>query len=215
MTDTFTIVGVVGDVKERRLNDPAEPIIYISYLQNPSRYLHLLVRTATPGPHVATMIQREIRRVDSAVGAYDIRMMEDVLEQAVAEPRLNSLLLWVFATVALVLSAIGVYGVTSYAVAQRTREFAIRMAVGARARNVFAVVTREGLAIAVTGISIGLAGALLLRQTLSSLLYGVAPTDGATLIASAGAVLVMVATAIWRPAWRATRVDLMTVLRND
>jgi putative ABC transport system permease protein len=101
--------------------------------------------------------------------------MEAVVGQAVAEPRFNSLLLWVFATIALLLSAIGVYGVMSYAVAQRTREFAIRMAIGAESRSIFQMVTRDGLAVAIAGISIGLGGALLLGRTLASLLYGVVP----------------------------------------
>ena len=101
-------------------------------------------------------------------------------------PRLNSVLLWIFATLAIVLSAVGVYGVTSYAVTQRTREFAIRIAMGAPAGSVFRMVTREGLTVALAGISIGLAGALLVARTLASLLYGVLPSDSATLIGSSG-----------------------------
>jgi putative ABC transport system permease protein len=141
--------------------------------------------------------------------------MEAVVGQAVAEPRFNSLLLWVFATIALLLSAIGVYGVMSYAVAQRTREFAIRMAIGAESRSIFQMVTRDGLAVAIAGISIGLGGALLLGRTLASLLYGVVPTDGLSLIGAAGVVLVVALLACWSPAWRATRVDPMTVLRTE
>jgi ABC-type antimicrobial peptide transport system permease subunit len=141
--------------------------------------------------------------------------MEAVLGQAVAAPKLNSLLLWVFATVALLLSAVGVYGVTSYAVAQRTREFAIRMAIGAQSMSLFRMVTLEGLAVAIAGISIGLGGALLLGRTLASLLYGVAPTDGSTLIGATGVVLVVALSACWRPAWRATKVDPMIVLRTE
>ena len=215
MTDTFTIVGVVRNIKESRLKDQVEPVVYLSYLQNPSRYVHLLVRTESTPTNVTNVVQREIRAVDPDLGVYDIRTMEEVLGQAMAEPKLNSLLLWVFATVALLLSAVGVYGVTSYAVAQRTREFALRMAIGAGSLSVFRMVTREGLAVAIAGISIGLGGALLLGRTLASLLYGVVPTDGPTLIGATGVVLVVVLLACWRPAWRATKVDPIIVLRAE
>lgn len=215
MTDTFTIVGVVGNIKESRLNDQVEPIVYLSYLQNPSRYMHLLVRTKLAPTGVTKIVQQEIRSVDPDLGVYDVRTMEDVLGRAVAEPRLNAFLLWVFATVALLLSGVGVYGVTSYAVAQRTREFAIRMAIGAEPRSVFQMVTREGLVIAIAGISIGLGGALLLGRTLASLLYGVVPTDGSTLIGAAAVILVVTLLACWRPALRAAKVDPMAVLRAD
>jgi putative ABC transport system permease protein len=144
-----------------------------------------------------------------------MQTMEEVLEEAVAEPKLSSLLLWVFAGVALLLSAVGVYGVMSYSVAQRTREFAIRMAIGAGWRAVFAMVTREALAVAAAGIAIGIGGALLLGRTLGSLLYGVVPGDRATLGAAAVIVLSVALAACWRPAWRATKVDPMTVLRTE
>jgi len=215
MTDTFTIVGVVGDIKESRLNNQVEPVVYLSYLQNPSRYMHLLVRTESTPTNVSNVVQREIRAVDPDLGAYDVRTMEAVLGQAVAAPKLNSLLLWVFATVALLLSAVGVYGVTSYAVAQRMQEFAIRMAMGAQSKSVFRMVTRDGLAVAIAGISVGLGGALLLGRTLASLLYGVVPTNGATLMGSAAVVLVVTLLACWHPAWRATKVDPMSVLRAE
>ena len=215
MTDRFTVVGIVGNIKENRLSDEVEPVVYLAYLQNATRYAHLLVRTESTPTNVTNMVQREIRAVDPDLGVYDARTMETVLGQAVAAPRLNSFLLWVFATSALGLSAVGVYGVTSYAVAQRTREFAIRIAMGATSRSVFRLVTREGLSVAIVGISIGLIGALILARGLTSLLYGVIPTDGATLIVCASLVLFVTLLACWRPAWRATVVDPMTVLRAE
>jgi putative ABC transport system permease protein len=214
-SDTFTVVGIVGDIKEWRLSGQIESVVYVSHLQNPSRYAHLLIRTESAPASVAGMVQRAIREVDADLGVYGVQTMEAVLDQAVAEPRLNSLLLWVFATIALLLSAVGVYGVMSYSVAQRTREFAIRMAIGAESRSVFGLVTREALVVAVIGIAIGLGGALLLGRTLASLLYGVVPSDGSTLAAAAAVVLIVALLACWRPAWRATRVDPMTVLRTE
>ena len=113
------------------------------------------------------------------------------------------------------LCAVGVYGVTSYVVARRTREFAIRLAIGAPPSTIFQTVTRDGATVALVGIAIGAAGALLLGRLLASLVFGVAATDRATLIISAGVVFAVVMVACWRPAWRATRVDPMTVLRAE
>jgi putative ABC transport system permease protein len=177
--------------------------------------VQLLVRTESAPASAAAVVQRAIRDVDADLGAYGVQTMETIVDQAVAEPKLNSLLLWVFAAIALLLSAVGVYGVMSYTVAQRTREFAIRMAIGAEARTVFGMVTREALAVALIGVAIGVGGALLLGRTLASLLYGVVPSDGSTLAGAAAVVLIVAMLACWRPAWRATRVDPMTVLRTE
>jgi predicted permease len=215
MTDTFTVVGVVGNVIESRLNDQAEPVVYLSYLQNATRYAHVLVRTRSTPTSITSIVQREIRAVVPDLGVYNAQSMETILDQAVAAPRLNSVLLWAFATIALVLSAIGIYGVTSYAVSQRTREFAIRIALGAPPQSLFRLVTRDGLSVAIVGITIGLTGALLLARTLTSLLYGVVPTDAPTLVLGASMVLVVALLACWRPAWSATRVDPMITLRTE
>jgi ABC-type antimicrobial peptide transport system permease subunit len=215
MTDTFTIVGVVGNIKESRLNDQAEPVVYLSYLQNATRYAHVLVRTRSSPTNITRLVQREIRAVDPDLGVYDAQSMETVLDQAVAAPRLNSVLLWAFAIMALVLSAVGIHGVTSNAVSQRTREFAIRIALGAPPRSLFRLVTQDGLSVTLVGITMGLAGAILLARTLTSLLYGVVPTDAPTLIVATSVVLVAALLACWRPAWTATRVDPMIALRTE
>jgi len=215
VSDTFTIVGVVRDVKESRLNDQAEPVMYWSYLQNATRYAHLLVKTRSTPTNVTSLVQQEIHTVDPDLGVYDARSMESVLDQAVAAPRLNSVLLWVFAAMALALSAVGIYGVTAYAVTRRTRELAIRIAIGAPAASVFRLVTGHGVTVALVGIVAGLIAALGLTRSLASLLYGIAPTDGATLAISAAVVLVVVLLASARPAWRATRVDPMIALRAE
>ena len=124
-------------------------------------------------------------------------------------------MLWVFALAAVLLSAIGVLGVTSYAVAQRTREFAIRLALGAPARSVFGMVTRECLATAMAGIAIGVAGALTIGRLLTRFLHGVVATDISTLLLSTSTILIIVFAACQLPAWRATRVEPMTALRCD
>jgi predicted permease len=214
-TDTFRVVGVIGNVKESRLNDQAEPVAYLSYLQNATRYAHVLVRTRSAPTSITSIVQREIRAVDPDLGVYDAQSMAAILDQAVAAPRLNSVLLWAFATMALVLSAIGIYGVTSYVVSQRRREFAIRLALGAPPRSLFRLVTRDGLSVVIVGITMGLAGALLLARMLSGLLYGVMPTDAPTLVVGASMVLVVALLACWRPAWSATAVDPMITLRAE
>jgi putative ABC transport system permease protein len=215
MADVFTIVGVVGNVRENRLRDQVEPVVYLSYLQNSSRFMHVMVRTASTPGGVLNLVQREIRAVDPDLGVYDARTMDAVVDQILAEPKFNSLLLWIFAAAALVLSAVGVYGVTSSAVALRSREFAIRMALGAGRRSIFQLVTHDGLFVALIGIGTGLTGALFLARTLSGLLNGVVATDGMTLAGGALVVLTVALAASWRPACRATRVDPMSLLRAD
>jgi putative ABC transport system permease protein len=215
LSDTFTIVGVVGDMKESRLNDQAGPVMYWSYRQNAVRYAHLLVRTRSTPTNVTSLVQQAIHTVDPDFGVYDVQWMETVLDQAVAAPRLNSVLLWVFAAMALVLSAVGIYGVTAYAVTRRTRELAIRIAIGAPAVTVFRLMTRDGVTVALVGVVAGLIAALGLARALSSMLYGVASTDAATLAISAAVVLIVVLLASARPAWRATHVDPMIALRAE
>ena len=213
--DAYTIVGVIGDVKESRLGDQVRPVVYLSYSQNPSRYAHLLVRTDGTPLNILETVQRQLRAVDPDLGVYDVQSMETVLDQAVASPRLSSIVLWVFAVSALMLCAVGVYGVTSSVVARRTREFAIRLAIGAPPSTIFQIVTRDGARVALVGIAIGVCGALLLGRLLASLVFGLAVTDRATLIVSAAVVFAVAMVACWRPAWRATRVDPMTVLRAE
>ena len=214
-SDTYKIVGVAQDVEESSLGDRVHPVVYLSYLQNPSRLGHVLVRIEGPPVNVLEAVQRELRRVDPDIGLYDVQSMESVLDQAVASPRLNSILLWVFAVTALMLCAVGVYGVTSYVVARKTREFAIRLAIGASRAEIFRAVTLEGAAIALAGIAVGVGGALLLARTLASLVFGVAATDHVTLSLSAAVVFAVAMLACWRPAWHATRVDPITVLRAE
>jgi len=215
MTDTFTVVGVVGDIKESRLNEHVEPVVYLASLQNGTRYAHLLVRTEATPANVTALVQREISAVDPTLGVYGVQTMEAALDEAIAAPRLSSFLLWMFAGLALAMSAVGVYGVMSYAVAQRTREFAIRLAMGAESSTLFAMISREGLMVALASIAVGLVGVLIAARALNALLYGVAPTDTATIAGSVATILAVALVACWRPAWSAARVDPMRVLRSE
>ena len=221
VSDTFEIVGVIADHREGGIDQgsallaPPAPTVYLSYLQNPSRYMHLLVRTLASPANVIGLVQRELRDIDPDLGLYDERTMDDVLSREMATPRLTSVMLGVFASLAVLLSAIGVFGVTSYSVAQRTREFAIRIALGTPTRTVFAIVTQECVRVTLIGIAVGLAGTVLIGRALMRFLYGVLPSDSPSLTLGTITVFVMAIVACWRPAWRATRVDPMTILRAD
>ena len=213
--DWFTVVGVVRDFREHQIEEPAVPVIYLSQRQNPSRLMNLMVSTQGPATSVANAVQREIRAVDGDLGVYDLKTMDTILSDVVALPRFNALLIWLFAALALSLSAIGVHGVTSHLVALRTREFAIRIAVGAQPRKIFRTVALETAWVGAAGILVGLAGSLLLARTMASVLYEVAATDAMVLAGAAGAVLAVALSACCRPARTAMRVDPMRVLRAE
>ena len=136
----YRVVGVVGDTREGLFRDTSEPAVYLTHRQNPSRFMHLLVRTSLRPEAVAEVVQSQIGGNDPDLGVYDLRSMDTILGDAIAQPRLNSLLLWAFAGVALVLSAVGVYEVSAQRVSQRRREFAIRLALGPSPASVFGMV---------------------------------------------------------------------------
>ena len=214
-TDWFTVVGVVRDFREHQIEEPVVPVIYLSQRQNPSRLMSLIVSTQGPATGVANAVQGEIRAVDGDLGVYDLKTMDAILSDVVALPRLNALLVWLFAALALSLSAIGVHGVTSYLVARRTREFAIRIAVGAKPAAVFRSVALETARVGAAGVLAGLAGSLLLARAMASVLHEVAATDAMVLAGASGAVLAVALAACWRPARAAMRVDPMRVLRAE
>ena len=213
--DWITVVGVVHDFREHQMEEPVVPVIYLSQRQSPSRLMNVIVSTQGPPTGVANVVQREIRAVDGDLGVYDLRTMDAILSDVVALPRLNALLIWVFASLALALSAIGIHGVTSYLVTRRTREFAIRIAVGARPADLLRTVTFETACIGAAGIVAGLAGAVLLARTVASVLYGVSATDAAILTAASGVVFAVALAACTRPAWTAMRLDPMRILRTE
>jgi len=213
-----TVVGVVQDVEQKDWGAAADNEFYFPYRQNPSlplRYITLVAKTAGDPSAAAAAIEKEVWSLDRDVPVDDVASMQQVVERAVWQPRSSTRLLSGFAALALVLAAIGIYGVISYGVSQRRHEIGIRMALGARPADVLRSVLGEGALLAGAGTAIGLVGALALTRYLRTLLYEVSATDAAVLAVSAGILAAIALTAAFLPARRATRVDPMIALREE
>ncbi len=210
-----TIVGIVKDVREWGLDQPARPIAYYSLLQRAPMGAYLVVRTRQSPASLLASLQAELRAVDRDLPLYDVSPMEAVVDSSVSQRRFTMLLLALFAGVAVVLASLGIYGVISYTVTQRTRELGIRMALGARQMDVLGLMVGQGMRLTLVGVGIGLALALGLGRLLSALLYGVQAHDPLTF---SGVALLLVGVALvaaWLPARRATQVDPALTLRAE
>jgi putative ABC transport system permease protein len=188
---------------------------YLTRTSQPFNYITLVLRTDGPPAMAAAALRAAIAGLDRAAAVSEVQTMEDVVTAATAEPRFNLLLLSTFATVALVLAGIGIYGVMSYSVSRRTHEIGIRMSLGATPADVLRVVVREGMTLAGIGAAAGIAAALLLSRSMEKLLYGVRPTDPVTF---AGVTLVLVFVSLlatFVPARRATAIDPVIALRGE
>jgi predicted permease len=209
------IVGVVTDARQKELRLAPRPTIFLANPQTPRYYAQLVMRSKADPHQLAHAVEAAIHRVNKDQPVSAVSTMQEVLSGSVAEPRFQLGLLLVFAMIAVLLAAIGVYGVVSYSVNQRTQEIGIRVALGARAGNVANLVLREGLLLAGIGVVIGLAGALALTRVLRSLLFEVTPTDPLTLFTVSCLLLIVSAVAIAVPARRAMSVDPMVALRHE
>jgi putative ABC transport system permease protein len=214
------VVGIVADAKTYDLKGPARPTIYIPAMQLPEGIargtgsLAWLVRAnLTPG--LADELRRAIAEVDSTQRVRRLQPMEEIVASTTADSRFDAWLLGTFAAVALALTAIGVYGLLSFSVAQRRQEIGTRMALGASRVDILKLVLRQGIALTLAGLALGLAGAFGLARTLSSLLYGVRPNDPASFAAVSLVLLCVGLLASYLPARRATRVDPMVALRYE
>jgi putative ABC transport system permease protein len=211
-----TIVGLVGHVKHYALNIKGREQAYVPQQQNlHSRTMFLVVRTAGDPAGVTGAIRLQVAGMDAELPLYSVKTMEELLGASIAQPRLNLLLLGLFAALALLLAAVGIYGVLAYAVTQRTREIGIRLALGAEPNAALLLVVRQGATLALTGIALGLAGSLVLTRFISTLLFGVSPTDPLTYAAVSGLLLMVALAASYIPALRATRVDPIVALRYE
>ena len=212
----ITIVGVVGDTRRTGFDAAVRPETYLPHAQAPARGMMLVVRSAAADPSGLTnAVRGAVASLDREVPVFQVRTMDELLSGMMAQRRLNMLLLAIFAGVALLLAAVGIFGVMNYSVSQRTHELGLRMALGAQARNILGMVVRQGMTLVLLGLGLGLAGALALTRLMSSLLYGVSATDPLTF---AGISLLLAAVALlacYVPARRATKVDPIVALRYE
>jgi putative ABC transport system permease protein len=212
---TVEIVGVAGDTKSDRLERPDWPTVYLPYPQAPAYTMVLLARTTGEPAAVAPAITREIRRLDPDQPVADVRSMEQLLDESVAAARFNAVVLSIFAGVAFLLAAVGIYGVTAYGVRERTQEFGIRLALGAEPRRVLAQVLRRTGVLAAIGIAIGLAAAWGLTHLMAALLYTTDPRDLGTFAAIALSLGAVALAAGYLPARRAVQVNPVAALRAE
>jgi ABC-type antimicrobial peptide transport system permease subunit len=177
--------------------------------------MNVVIRTTLPPAALSRTIQRVVREVDAGVPVVRLRDMDSVFEESIRRPRVLAQLLGVFGGLALLLAAIGTYGVLSHMVTERRREIGIRVALGATSADVLTQILKQGLQVTTVGVAIGISGALVVNRLIASLLFGVLPTDGATIAVVVATVTTAAAGISWLPAWRASRLDPNVVLRDS
>jgi predicted permease len=212
-----TVIGVAKDVRQQGIERPAGTEVYVSLDQHgvspPS--MNVVMRTTLPSTALSGVIERVVREVDSSVPVVRLRDMDSVFDESIRRPRLLAQLLGAFAGLALLLAAIGTYGVLSFVVTERRREIGIRLALGATRSHVLTQIMKQGIQVTALGVIIGLAGALSLNRLMVSLLFGVQPTDAMTIALVIAIITTVALVASWLPAWRASRVDPNIVLRDE
>ncbi len=213
--NTFAIAGVVKVVKQYGLDDEGKIAVYFPATQNAYRHMYLVLRTSADPSNLARPVLAEVHALDPTVAVSDVQTMQQLLYHSLARQRFATSMLFAFAAFALLLSTVGVYGVLSYLVSQNRRELGIRIALGANPSNVLALVVRYGMGLAAIGITAGLVGAMLLTRLMTSLLFGIQPTDPLTFGAVLAVLSIAALAATIIPAWRATAVDPMVALRQE
>jgi putative ABC transport system permease protein len=212
---TGFVVGVVGDTKQFNLKDEPTPQLYAAYSQQPVYFATLVVRTNVDPMSLSEPVRQAIWRVDVDQPMWKIRSVELLVERSVADRKFLLALMLVFAALALALTVIGLYGVISYLVTQRTQEIGIRMALGAQVRHIMQLILKHGVILVSLGVVIGLAAAILLTRLMSHMLYGVTATDPATFSAIALLLTFVALVACYLPARRAAHVDPVVALRSE
>jgi putative ABC transport system permease protein len=209
------IVGVVRDSKYLTLGEESTPVVYLSLQQNHETGMALHVRASGDPSSITASVRREVQSLERNLPVANPTLLRESLNNSLYAARMGALLLGVFGSLALVLAAVGLYGVMSFSVSRRTRELGIRMALGARAADVFRMVLRQGMTLVLLGIAVGLVASTLMTRLLQSFLYGISTTDALT-FASVPMMLALVAfLACYIPARRATKVDPLVALRYE
>lgn len=218
----LTVVGIVGDVRHFGLDSDVKPEMYFSHLQRPWPSMPALIRTMTVVVHtpsdpkgLTSALRSTVGVMDRDLPLYNIRTMEEVFSKSIARQKFNMLLIGIFSGVALLLAAVGIYGVMAYSVSQRTREFGIRMALGAQESDVLKMVVGQGLKLVLIGVVIGLIASFVLTNLLSGVLYGISATDPITFVIVSLVLIGVALTASFVPALRATKIAPMIALREE
>jgi putative ABC transport system permease protein len=209
----YEIVGVVGDIRHRSLEFQPYAALYLPTLE-PS-WMNIVVRTQGDPLTLVPAVRKEVQAIDPDQPIAAIRTMDEWVDSSTSTPRYRTTLLALFAVLAMILAATGIYGVMSYSVAQRTHEIGVRMALGARRYDVLALVVRQGMLLVIVGLVVGLAGAFALTRVMASLLFGVTAKDPTTFVAVAALLFVVALIACYIPARRATKVDPLVALRYE
>jgi putative ABC transport system permease protein len=209
------VVGIVRDIRHGSLRSAPVPELYVPYQQRPVDDMTLVLRSSGDPLALAAPAREVIRAIDPNQPIAHVETLSDLLAASVAPPRTNYLLLSVFAAVALLLAMVGVYGLLSYTVVQRTPELGIRLALGGQPGDIRLLILREGLRLVLAGVLFGVPAAVALAHALRTLLFGVAATDAVTLLGAVAMLVVVASIAAYVPARRATRVDPMTALRSE
>jgi putative ABC transport system permease protein len=209
------IIGIVGNVKHRRLDVAPKPELYFPYSQYPGTFMTLVVRTTSEPVNAIAATRNQVLSLDPDQPIFDIKTMNERLSSSVAVNRFVMLLIGVFAALATILAAVGIYGVMAYTVSQRTHEIGVRMALGAGAHDVVGLVMANGLKLVVSGMGIGIAGALALSRVMESLLFEVSTTDPLMFGIMAAVLAAVAMLSCFLPAYKAVRIDPMIALRYE
>jgi len=212
---SFEIVGIVGDVKSAGLTAATDPTYYVPASQAPLQNMTVLVRTSSEPTALVPALRSAVLAIDPSQPITSVVTMEKVVADSIAQPRLSMMLMGLFGILALLLATVGIYGLLSYAVTQRTQEMGIRMALGARMMDVLKLILKQGMMLVLIGEVLGLFGALALTRLMKALLFEVTPTDATTFVAVSVVLTVVALLACYLPARRATKVDPLVALRYE